>query len=64
MGIAALLTGILGGLCTVYGALDAFDVLPASASLTRVDWVFWLMAAAVLLLGTIALLMGRSHDVE
>ena len=64
MGIGALCTGILGALSAIYGACDAFGVLPASASTDKVDWTFWLTAAAVLLLGTIVLLMSRRPDVD
>ncbi len=59
MGIFALVTGILGGLSTIYGALDAFDVLPDAITLTQVDWTFWLVLAAILMLATIALLHAR-----
>jgi hypothetical protein len=64
MEIGALVTGVLGGLCTVYGALDAFGVLPASASTDKVDWVFWLMAAVVLLLGSVVLLLARNREID
>lgn len=59
MGIFALVTGIIGGLSTIYGALDAFDVLPDALALTQVDWMFWLILAAIMLLATIALLQAR-----
>ncbi len=59
MGIFALVTGIIGGLSTIYGALVAFDVLPDAAVLTQVDWTFWLVLAVVLMLATIALLHAR-----
>lgn len=58
MGIAALITGILGGLCAVMGGLDAFEVLPDTIDLA-VDWTFWLPAAAILLLGSIAFSLGN-----
>ena len=60
MGIAALCTGIVGGLATIYGALEAFDVLPDEIVLTQVNWSFWLTLAIVLMLATIALLQARS----
>ena len=64
MGIAALCTGIIGGLSTIYGALEAFDVLPDEISLTQVDWSFWLILAGVLMLATIALLQARSPMID
>ncbi len=60
MGIFAAILGIIGALCGVMGILDAADVLPSDMGLTTVSWSFWLMLAGVLLLGTIALLLGRT----
>lgn len=59
MGIFALITGIIGGLSAVYGILDAFDVLPDAIVLTQVDYLFWMVLSAILMLATIALLQVR-----
>ncbi len=57
MSIFAGLTGFLGGLCAVMGILTAVDVVPLlNAEFT---WTFWFMLAAVLLLMSIALTVGR-----
>ncbi len=59
MGIFAAILGIIGGLCGVAGILDAAGVIPADIGLATVDFSFWFGLAAVLLLGSIALLLGR-----
>ena len=57
MSIFAALTGFLGGLCAVMGILTAVDIVPLlNAEFT---WTFWFMLAAVLLLMSIALTVGR-----
>ena len=63
MGIAALISGVLGGLCAVMGGLDAFEVLPDTVDLA-VDWTFWLPAAVILLLGSIAFSVGNKPPLD
>ncbi len=65
MGICAWISGVLGGLAAVFGALVAFDVLPTGVtSSLKVDWTFWFYAAIVLLLGAIALAQYRGREVD
>ncbi len=61
MGILALFLGILGGGCAVVGVLVATQVIEQIASL---DWLFWFVLSALLLLGTIASLVGRTPQYE
>jgi hypothetical protein len=59
MGFMAAITGILGGLCGVVGILDAADIMPSSIGTVAMDWSFWFMLGGVLLLGSIALSLGK-----
>ncbi len=59
MGFMAALLGSIGGLCAVFGILLAADVITADMNPINVSWDFWFMLAGVLLLGAIALLLGR-----
>lgn len=61
MGIFAMILGILGGGCAVIGVLIATEVITELLSL---DWMFWFVLSALLLLGTIASLIGRTPQYE
>ena len=60
MGMLALIFGILGGVCTVMGILSAAEIAPqilgASVAFTTAGWGG---LAVILLLGCIALAVGR-----
>ena len=59
MGIAAAIIGCVGGLTTILGILTILDVdMGIGAEFT---WTFWLVLSAVLLLGSIALSVGRGQ---
>ena len=67
MGILAWVLGILGGLCAVMGIITATDVLPEAAVVPEVaglTWVFWLALAVVLLVGSVAAIVGRGSGAE
>ncbi len=57
MAIFAWLTGFLGGLCAVMGVLTAVEVVPSLGA--EFTWMFWFVLAAILLLMSIALAVGR-----
>jgi hypothetical protein len=59
MGFIAALIGAIGGLCAIFGILLATGVVTADMNPINVSWDFWFMLAGVLLLGSIALLLGR-----
>jgi hypothetical protein len=59
MGMMAAIIGSIGGLCAVFGILQAADVITASMRPINVSWDFWFMLAAVLLLGSIAISVGK-----
>ena len=60
MGWLALTIGIIGGLCGVMGVITSFDILddPVISKLGSGEFMFWFMAAGVLLLGSIAISVG------
>ena len=64
MGIAALITGILGGLCGIWGILDAFDVIPADTIDLTVDWTFWFPMAVILMLAAILFSVNNKGEVD
>jgi hypothetical protein len=57
MGVLAWIFGGLGGLCAVMGIITAVEVIPEVTALT---WTFWLALSAILLLASIAFILGRS----
>ena len=57
MGVMAAIIGGIGGLCAVMGIVTALDVI--IAIVPQLTWQFWFMLAAILLLGSIALALGR-----
>ena len=62
MGIMAAIVGAVGGLCAVMGIVTAAEViLPLDAQFT---WMFWFVLSAILLLGSIALAVGRGGGYE
>ncbi len=61
MGMAALIFGILGGLCAVWGIITATEVVSEYAGLT---WMFWLVLSGILLLASIAFTVSRGNGYE
>ena len=61
MGMSAWILGILGGLCAVMGIITATEAVPEYAGLT---WLFWLVLSGILLLGSIAFIVGRGSGYE
>ena len=61
MVMSAWISGILGGLCAVWGIITATGVVSEYAGLT---WMFWMVLGAILLLASIALTLGRGSNYE
>ena len=61
MGMLAWIFGILGGLCAVMGIITATAVVSEFAELT---WMFWLVLSGILLLASIAFIVGRDSGYE
>ena len=57
MGIIAAIIGGIGGLCAVMGIVTAVEVIPLITP--QLTWMFWFVLSAILLLGSIALALGR-----
>jgi len=57
MSITATIIGGIGGLCAVMGIITAVEVIPLITP--QLTWMFWFVLSAILLLGSIALALGR-----
>ena len=67
MAMSAWISGILGGLCAVWGIITAVEVLPEEAVVPEVagfTWMFWLALSGVLLIASIAFTVGRGSSNE
>jgi len=62
MGVSAWTFGFLGGLCMVMGIITATGVIPLLGA--EFTWMFWFVLSAILLLGSIALALGRGGSYE
>lgn len=60
MGIAALIVGAVGILCGAMGVITSFDIIeePVIEKLGYSEFLFWFYTAGILLLASIALLLG------
>ncbi len=58
MGVMAAIIGAIGGLCAVMGIITAVAVIPLITP--QLTWMFWFVLSAILLLGSIAIALGRS----
>ncbi len=57
MGLMTVITGAIGGLCAVMGIITAVEIIPLITP--QLTWMFWFVLSAILLLGSIALALGR-----
>ena len=62
MGTAALIFGIIGGLCAAMGVVTALGVAPLLGA--EYTWIFWFGISALLLLICIAFALGRGGSYE
>ena len=62
MGVTAAIIGAIGGLCAVMGIVTAAEVILTIGP--EFTWMFWFVLSAVLLLASIALLVGRDNNYE
>jgi hypothetical protein len=60
MGIASAIIGGVGGLCAAMGVVTITGVITPPPLGEQYTWTFWFALAAILLLGSIALVIGRS----
>ena len=62
MAMAAWISGILGGLCAVWGIITAVEVLPEEVVVPEVaglTWMFWMALGGILFIAAIAFTVGR-----
>jgi hypothetical protein len=64
MGLTALVLGVLGGIAAVLGVLDILEVTSEPLISDKLNWMFWMYAAIILILGAIAFLLGRKQNYE
>jgi hypothetical protein len=64
MKILATITGILGGVAAIIGILRVVDIPETPILNSNFTMEFWFWIAALLLLGTIALLVVRKDSVD
>ena len=67
MGYLALAIGIIGGLSGVMGVITSFEILdePVISKLGSGEFMFWFLAAGILLLGSIAISVGyKSNEID
>ena len=66
MGMLAATLGIIGGLCGIVGIITSFDILddPIISKLGNGEFMFWFLVAGLLLLGSIAILVGYKERTE
>lgn len=62
MGAMAAIIGAVGALSAVMGILDALEAIPQISE--QLTWAFWFQLAIVLLLGAIALALGKRGNFE
>jgi hypothetical protein len=62
MGIIASILGGIGGLCAVIGIVTALEVMPDIGD--QFTWMFWFVLSAILLLGSIAIAVGRGGSYD
>ena len=64
MGWLALAIGVIGGLCGVMGVITCFEIFdePVISKLGSGEYMFWFLAAGILLLGSIAISVGYKNN--
>jgi len=64
MKIMAVVTGILGGIAAILGILRAVEIPDTPILNNNFTMEFWFWIAALLLLGTIAMLVVRRDNID
>ena len=62
MGTAALIFGLIGGLCAIMGVVTVVGVMPPLGD--AYTWHFWFGISVILLLMCIAFALGRGGGYE
>ena len=64
MGLTALVLGVLGGIAAVLGILGILEIPSDPLISDKLTWMFWMYLSGILLLGSIAFLLGRKQNYE
>jgi len=64
MGIAAAIAGIVGGLAAIVGVLRLAEIPATPIINSYFTWEAWFWIAAILILGSIAMLLGRRPEAD
>ncbi|OGO00952.1 MAG: hypothetical protein A2Y58_02285 [Chloroflexi bacterium RBG_13_51_52] len=64
MGLTAAILGALGAIAAALGVLNILEVTSEPILSDKLNWMFWMYAAIVLILGAIAFLLGRKQNYE
>jgi hypothetical protein len=62
MGITAAIVGALSVITTVLGVLNILEISSTPILSDKLTWTFWFACSALLLLGSIALMLGRKNN--
>ena len=62
MGAMAAIVGVIGGFCAVIGIITAAEIVPLVS--VQFTWMFWLVLSGILLLASIAFIVGRDSGYE
>ena len=63
MGTIAAILGGIGGLCAAMGIITAAEVVNLQLG-EQFTWMFWFVLSAILLLASIAFVVGRGGSYE
>ena len=64
MGLTAAILGALGAIAAALGVLNILEVTTDPILSDKLNWMFWMYAAIILLLGAIACLLGRKQNLS
>ena len=62
MGLTAAILGALGAIAAALGVLDILELSSEPIISDKLNWMFWMYAAIILILGCIAFLLGRKQN--
>jgi len=64
MGLTAAILGALGAIAAALGVINILEVSSEPILSDKLNWMFWMYAAIILILGAIAFLLGRGKKYE
>ena len=64
MGLFAAIMGSFSVITTALGVLSILEIPSSPIFSDKLTWTFWFACSALLLLGSIALMLGRKNNVD